>query len=79
MRLKNSSAKSGLTWRIVRLEDECSGGSVQLVASVENELVYRNAHVTHSASHVIGRAVDDIVAVQSLTLPEGAVVSIGRI
>jgi len=79
VRLNNSSAKSGLTRRIVRLEDKCSSGSVQLVASIENELVYWNAHVTHSASHVIGRAVDDVVTVQRLALPERAVVSIGGV
>lgn len=62
-----------LTRRIVLREDERAGSAVQLRASVEYELVRWLACISHCASHVIGRAVDDEVAEDILALPESAV------
>lgn len=48
---------------------------MQLRASVEYKLIRWLASVGHCTSHVMGRAVDDVVAEEVLALPESAVVS----
>lgn len=68
-----------LTGRVVGLESESFGGAVDLGASVEDQLVNRDACVAASGSHVVGWAVDDEVAEERLALPESAVVSFGRV
>ena len=52
---------------------------MKLGAGIEDELVSRDTHVAHRASHVIRRAGDDEVAEERLALPEGAVEGIGRV
>jgi hypothetical protein len=52
---------------------------VQLRASVEDEFVRWLARVGHCAGHVVGWAVDDVVAEEVLALPESAVVRFQRV
>lgn len=68
-----------LTGRVVGLESESFGGAVDLGASVEDQLVSRDACVAAGGSHVVGWAVDDEVAEERLALPESAVVGFGRV
>jgi len=63
-----------LTRRVIPRKDERRCGAVQLRAGVEDELVRGQASVGHCACHVMGWAVDDVVAEEVLALPESAVV-----
>jgi hypothetical protein len=68
-----------LTRRIVRLCNKPSRRTVLLGSSIEDELVSRDAHVAHRASHVISRAIDNEIPKDRLALPESAVERIGRV
>lgn len=52
---------------------------MKLGAGIEDELVSRDAHVAHRASHIVSRAGDDEVAEERLALPESAVEGICRV
>ena len=68
-----------LTRRVVRQRDKHSGRAVRLGTGVEDEFVSRDAHVTHRASHIVRRTIDDEVAEEGLALPESAVERVGRV
>jgi hypothetical protein len=63
-----------LTSRIVPRKQKRSRSAMQLRASIKDEFVCRQALISHSTSHVIRRAVDDVVSKEILALPESAVV-----
>jgi hypothetical protein len=47
---------------------------MQLCASIKDEFIRRQALVSHSAGHVMRRAVNDVVPEEILALPESAVI-----
>lgn len=75
--LNKDEGRARLT--VVGLSNECINGTVLLRAGVEDQLVSRDTPVTHGTGHVIRWTVDDEIAKQGLTLPEGTVVGIGWI
>ena len=68
-----------LTGRVVGLEDEDCGGTVELVAGVEDHFVRWDALIGHSGCYVRSWAVDDKVTKERLALPECAVISFDRV
>ena len=68
-----------LTGRVIGLEDEDSSSAVELISCIEDHFVRWDAFIGHGGSHVVGWAVDDEIAKERLTLPEGTIVGSGRV
>jgi hypothetical protein len=71
---KEVGAGHELTSRIIPRKQKRPRGAMQLCASIKDEFIRRQALVSHSAGHVMRRAVNDVVPEEILALPESAVI-----